>query len=244
MPVRTKAFLIHLGGSALLAAPLVYLVFGLWYPPPLNEAVGATRMLLVILLVHVVLGPLLTLLLYVPGKKGLHFDLVVIACLQLGALSYGLWAMASERPAWLVFNADRFDLVQASTIDSRHLDLAEPQYRSPPWSGPRWVGARPSSDWERRAAMMLEAAAGGADIPQHPELYLPLDEMTDAIRKRALPLDLLYRHDGPILVTETLRTWPAAAAWVPLMARSRAMTVLLDDQYKVVAVVALDPWEQ
>lgn len=244
MPVRVKAFLVHLGVSAVIAALSAFLVFGLWYPPPLSEAVGATRIFLLILVVDACLGPLLTLVLYVPGKKGLYFDLVMIACLQLGALSYGLWAMASERPAWLVFNADRFDLVQASAIDIRHLDLAAPQYRSPPWNGPRWVGAKPSEDRERRNAMMLEAAVGGAGIPQHPELYRPLDEMTDAIRARALPLELLHEYNGPILVTQTLRKWPAATAWVPLMARSRAMTVLLDDQYKVVAVVALDPWEQ
>ena len=243
MPVRVKAFLVHLGVSALIAGLAALLVFGLWYPPPLNDAVGATGIFALILLVDVSIGPLLTLILYVPGKKGLYFDLWMIALLQLGALSYGIWAVASERPAWLVFNADRFDLVQVSAIDTRHLDLADPAYRSPPWTGPRWVGAKPSEDREHRNTMMLEAAAGGSDIPQHPELYRPLEDMADALRARAQPLEKLYDFNGPLDIAPVLEKWPTATAWVPLMARSRAMTVLLDDQYKVVAVVALDPWE-
>ena len=243
MPVRFKAFLVHLCVSACIATFVATLVFGVWYPFPLNAAVGATGIFALILLVDACSGPLLTLILFVPGKKGLYFDLVMVACLQLSALSYGLWTVASERPAWLVFNADRFDLVQASAIDAQRLDQAAPQYRSTPWTGPRWVGAKPSEDRELRNAMMLEAAVGGADIPQHPELYRPLEEMTDAIRARALPLDRLHDYNDPIPVTEVLRKWPTAVAWVPLMARVRPMTVLLDEHYRVVAIVPLDPWE-
>lgn len=241
--MRIKAFLIHLGFSCIIAIVATILVFGIWYPPPLNDAVGATEIFVLILLVDATLGPLLTLILYVPGKRGLVFDLWMIAVLQVGALAYGLWAVASERPAWVVFNADRFDLVQASAIDTRYLDLADPLYRSPPWTGPRWVGAKPSEDRERRNAMMLEAAVGGSDIPHHPELYQPLENLTDTIRGRAFPLDRLYDFNRPLDVMAQLQKWPEATAWVPLMARARPMTVLLDQRYQVVAVVALNPWD-
>lgn len=51
-------------------------------------------------------------------------DLTVIAVLQLGALSYGLWTVAEGRPAWLVFAVDRFELVRVLDIDKRKLDAA------------------------------------------------------------------------------------------------------------------------
>ncbi len=38
------------------------LVFGVWYPAPLHQALGVTKIFLLLLLVDVVLGPLMTLL--------------------------------------------------------------------------------------------------------------------------------------------------------------------------------------
>ena len=121
MSIRLKAFFLHLSLSAVIALLALLLVFGLWYPAPLHTAVGVTHIFLLLLLIDVVLGPLLTLLVYKAGKKTLVFDLAVIAVLQLSALGYGLWTVAEGRPAWLVFNADRFDLVRVLDIDARKL---------------------------------------------------------------------------------------------------------------------------
>ncbi|MGH8085537.1 MAG: TfpX/TfpZ family type IV pilin accessory protein [Lysobacter sp.] len=242
MPARVKAFLWHLGASVLIALAVAAVVFMVWYPSPLDDALGVTGIFGVILLVDASLGPLLTLVVYKPGKKSLRFDLAVIFCLQLAALGYGLWTVAAQRPAWIVFNADRFDLVQASAIDTRAAGKAAPEYRGAPWTGPRWVGARPSGDRRIRNEMMIEAAIGGPDIPAHPELYRPLDDVAADIRARALPLDRLQRFNAPPAVAATLREWPAAAAWVPLKARARSMVVLLDEQQRRVAVVDLRPW--
>ncbi len=110
MPARIKAFLMHLAVSAVIALLAVLLVFQIWYPAPLHEALGVTDIFLLLPLVDVILGPLLTLLVFKLGKKTLIMDLAVIACLQLAALGYGLWTVAEGRPAWIVYNADRFDV--------------------------------------------------------------------------------------------------------------------------------------
>lgn len=243
LPPRIHAFLCHLAASLVVAAAIAILVFQVWYPHPLNKAVGVTHIFGLILLVDASLGPLLTLVVYKPGKKSLKFDLAVIVCLQLAALAYGVWAVASQRPAWLVYNIDRFDLVQASAIDHTDIEQAAPQYRQVPWTGPRWVGARPSADPEKRTAMLFAAAAGGADIPAHPELYRPLPELTGDIQARARPLEQLDAFNDPTSVAATLQQWPAATRWVPLMARARPMVVLLDGEHQVVAMVDLRPWE-
>ena len=44
--------------------------------------------------IDVILGPLLTLLVYKQGKKTLLFDLTVIVLLQISALGYGLWTIS------------------------------------------------------------------------------------------------------------------------------------------------------
>src|SRR5690606_7616795 len=119
MPARFKAFLLHLAASTLIALLALLLVFKLWYPAPLHEALGVTQIFLLLLLVDVVLGPLLTLLVYKTGKKSLVMDLALIAALQLAALGYGLWTVAEGRPAWVVYNAGRFDVVTVVDIDTR-----------------------------------------------------------------------------------------------------------------------------
>ena len=76
---RIKAFLIHLGISLVILFVLLYLLVFVWYPPPLFAADGGMQGLKIILGVDLVLGPLLTLMVYNPAKgwKRLKFDLWV-----------------------------------------------------------------------------------------------------------------------------------------------------------------------
>src|SRR5688572_23160036 len=100
---RYKASLTHFGIS-LAVAGLVYLaVRYLWYPGPLFEIAGGLELLLIIISVDVTLGPLITLIIFKPGKWGLKFDLTVIGILQVAALIYGLHAIAESRPVFITF---------------------------------------------------------------------------------------------------------------------------------------------
>lgn len=243
MPARLKAFLLHLTVSIFIALLAVLAVFRVWYPAPLHEALGVTHIFLLLLLIDVILGPLLTLLVFKTGKKTLIIDMAIIACLQLAALSYGLWTVAEGRPAWIVYNTDRFDVVTVVDIDSRQLDEARAQYRSASWSGPQWVGAVKPDDPERNNNILFEAIRGGSDIAQRPNLYRPLEEVAEAMPLYALPLAVLNDFNDPAKVNDVLYKWPDAAAWVPLMARAKPMVVLLgENKSNVIAIVELAPW--
>ena len=141
MSMRIKAFLIHGLVSISVALLVIGLVFFIWYPSPLAKAVGVTHIFLMMLVIDVILGPLLTLLVYKQGKKTLLFDLTVIVLLQISALGYGLWTISQGRPAWLVFNVDRFDNVRVNEIDNRNIAKAQQQYQNPSWFYPQWVAA-------------------------------------------------------------------------------------------------------
>lgn len=241
---RLRAGLIHLSISAVWGLIAVGVVFLLWYPHPLQTATGVTDVFLIVLGVDVIIGPLLTTLVYRPGKKSLRFDLSTIALLQMLAFGYGIWTVAQGRPAWLVYNADRFDLVQAYQIDQRKAGEASAEYRSASWLGPRWVSARLPDNPEERKAITLEAMFAGVDIAQRPELYRSLDEDAKAMRERAKPLEELIRYNSPSTVDEARQRWPEADAYLPMMARAHPVTVLLNKaSAKVVAIVDLNPWE-
>ncbi len=244
MPVRMKAFLLHLVGSAFVALLILILVFQFWYPAPLHEAVGVTRIFLLLLLVDVILGPLLTLLAFKVGKKTLVFDLSVILLLQVSALGYGLWTVAEGRPAWLVFNVDRFDLVRTLDIDERQLSETREEYRMAPWFGPEWVGAAKPVDIAQQNAILFESLMARIDIAQRPNLYRPLSDMGDDLRQKLRPLESLANYNDEQQLRTILNRWPNADAWLPLMASAKPMTVLLrKDTAEVIAIVELNPWD-
>lgn len=242
MSIRLKVFFLHLGLSGVIALLALWLVFKLWYPAPLHTAVGVTRIFLLLLLVDVILGPLLTLLVYKEAKKTLVFDLSVIVALQFSALGYGLWAVAEGRPAWLVFNADRFDLVRVLDIDTRKLDQARHDFRQPSWLGPLWVAAEPPSDSTTRNELIFESVQGGSDVPQRPDLYRPLADSNERVRERLSPLSELMKFNSVDDVQSTISQWPEADAWLPLMAGVPMVVLLRRETAEVVAVVHLRPW--
>ena len=243
MPIRVKAFLIHLFGSFVIALFAVLLVFLLWYPSPLYKALNVTAIFLLLLSVDVTLGPLLTLLVFKSGKKSLMFDMSVILVLQISALCYGIWTVAVGRPAWIVFNIDRFDVVQAVDLDTRRINEAEAQYQKPSWVGPQWVGAVRPGTSEERQTIMFEAAVYGSDIAQRPHFYRPIEQFSDQIASKAQPLDQLSRFNEASDIDRVLADWPTAKAWLPLKARAKSMVVLLGENHRdIVAIVDLNPW--
>ena len=240
---RQRAFFLHLLMSAVLAVAGLAVVFLLWYPKPLHEAVGVTSIFLLLLGVDVVLGPCLTWVVFKPGKKTLALDLTIIIAVQLLAFGYGIHTMAEGRPAWLVLNTDRFDLVRALDVDERKLDAARPEYRSSPWMGPRWVYAPMPESLDERNTLTLEAALAGVDIYNRPEFYRPLADGSEFLKNKALPLDALSRYNSEDEVKRVLAEYPSADAWLPLMSNVQPQVVLLQkEEGRVLAIVSLRPW--
>src|SRR5471032_481619 len=109
-----RAALLHRALSAAIAALVFLPIYFYWYPDVLFESAGGRDLFLLIVSVDVTIGPLITLIIFVPRKWGLMFDLVVIAILQSTALSYGVWVLFESRPVFVAYVVDRFELVRAN----------------------------------------------------------------------------------------------------------------------------------
>lgn len=243
MPIRIRAFLIHLAFSFALAAVAIALAFLVWYPGPLAKAVGMSDIFFMMLGIDVILGPLLTLIVYNPAKKSLRFDLAVIVAVQLAAFAYGLMAIAEARPAWYVFNKDRFDLAQATDLDTSRIALAKAEYRRVSWTGPQWVASVTPPDRAKATELLMESGGGGPDLPQRIDLYVPLADEKAAMLAKAHDVAELARYNAQAAVDALLKSYPKANAWLPLMARITPMTVLIDKtDGAIIAVVDLRPW--
>ena len=244
MSKRLKFFFSHLSISFLITLLVVGLVFFIWYPSPLATAVGVTHIFLMLLVIDVILGPLLGLLVYKEGKKTLKFDLSVIILIQIAALCYGVFSIEQGRPAWLVYNVDRFELVRKNELVDTNIQQAQPQFQKPSWFKPQYVAAEFAKDTQQRNDDMFAEVFSGISIAQRPERYVELTQAKNQIQQRALPLKELEQYNSKTHVEKTLAEYPKADAWLPLKANAEDMVVLVNKEYaSIIKIVDLRPWK-
>lgn len=243
MSNRLKFFISHLSISLMIALLVIGLVFFVWYSMPLATAVGVTHIFLMMLAIDVIIGPTLGLIVYKEGKKTLKIDLTIIILLQISALSYGMYSIAQGRPVWIVYYIDRFELVRNNEIIQDGIKQAEPQYQHPSWFKPQFVAVAFSKDNKTRSNDMFTEVLGGVSLAQKPERYVAFEQAKNQIQQRKQKLELLTQYNSTQDVSQILKKYPQAIAFVPLKASAQDMTVLLDHQGDVIKIVDLRPWK-
>ena len=173
---RLRASGVHLGASVVVAALAAWLVFGLWYPYPYREISGGRDLFLLVVAVDVVIGPLITLMVFDRRKPWgeLRRDLAVVAMLQVAALGYGTWTVAAARPVHLVFELDRFRVVHGVDVPQELLGREPPAVRALPWTGPTLIAVRPFRDATENLEVTM-AALGGVHIGARPDFWQAYD---------------------------------------------------------------------
>jgi hypothetical protein len=186
---RWGAFAAHLGLSILLLGSIAATAFLLWFPAGLHLAAKLDKLLAVMLGVDIVAGPLLTLLLYRPGKRGLKLDLAVVALLQVAFLSYGLHTLWRSRPLFLVGSQQAFALVFANELPddaaSKARAAGSPRFRGS--AGPWLVGVDLSSD-AARDEFLFAYLAGDVGPLRDPALFVPYAGLREQVLAKARPL--------------------------------------------------------
>lgn len=244
MSKRLKFFLSHLSISFLIALLVIGLVFFVWYPAPLAKAVGVTNIFLMMLAIDVIVGPILGWLVYQEGKKTLKFDLSVIILIQIAALCYGVFSIEQGRPAWLVYNVDRFELVRKNELVDTNIQQAQPQFQKPSWFKPQYVATEFAKDTQQRNDEMFAEVFSGISISQRPERYVELSQAKTQIQQRVLPLKELEQYNPKTDVEKTLAKYPKADAWLPLKANAVDMVVLVNkESASIIKIVDLRPWK-
>ena len=183
---------IHLLGSILIAAVAAILVFGLWYPFPYRELAGGRELFVLIVLVDIVLGPMLTLVLFAPSKipKELWRDLTIVVVLQLIGLGYGVWTVWQARPLFLVAEVDRFKVISRPVLQQGSIDALPQGLQPHSFSGPITTAIRDPKDATEKNTVLFESIQGGRDYGERPNFYIPY-EGAAALKslKRARPLE-------------------------------------------------------
>jgi len=244
MSKRLKFLLNHLAISFVVALVVIGIVFFIWYPAPLAQAVGVIYIFLMMLIIDVIIGPCLGFFVYKEGKKTLKMDLAIIILLQVSALCCGIYSISQGRPVWLAYNVDRFELVRKNEIINENIAQALPQYQYPTWFSPQYVGVEFAKDNKTRGNDLFMEVLGGISISQKPEHYVTLDKVKHQIQQHAQDLKLLAKYNNQQAIQKILVQYPKADSFVPLQASTIDMTVLINrENGEVVKIVDLRPWK-
>lgn len=245
---RWKAGALHLGVSLTVGVLVGALIFLLLYPQEFLRATGGKTLFALIVGVDVVVGPLLTLLVFDTRKASLKFDLSVIVALQLCAFCYGAYVTVQARPAYLVYSVDRFELVTAAELAYfESPEEAPPEYRSAPWAGPELVAAvLPSDPAERQRLLFISVT--GTDLQHFPKYYRPYDAERSHVLKQGQPLASLAARRSES--KDVIENWLARnhrgldqVRVLPLHARKGDLTAMVDaTSGAFLGALDVDPW--
>ncbi len=167
--------------------------------------------------------------------------------LQLTALTYGTYAIYSERPAYVVFAVDRYVALATKDVDFERV-------------GNGWVLVRPClvnrytplhrCPWDRpiRAFWRVSCFGGQPDLEQRPEFWLPLEIGKTAILGKARSLaDLMEQRPAAAeqlaRMAERVDMDPETALFVPMPGKKDDYAAIIDPvTARVIDAVAIDPW--
>lgn len=237
---------LHLGLSFLVAGLSAALVFGLWYPWPYRQLSGGWSLFTLIVSVDVVTGPLLTFAVFSSTKRRAELvrDLVVIGCLQLAALGYGVWTLWQARPVHMVFEVDRMRIISAADLEAGSLAQAREGMRALPLWGPTLIAVRRPDESE--FLQSFDAAMAGRDLSMLPQYWVPYGEAerAEALR-RARPFRefLARRAEAAELLAAALAESGLSAQdakVIPLLSRRESWIAILNQIGEPVAYAPVD----
>ena len=185
---RLKASVIHMLISAMVLLVFFSVVYFIWYPNPLHQLHSTLNVTQIVVAVDLVLGPLLTLVIFNIKKPRAELvrDVSLIVLVQIIALGWGMHITHKVRPAFVVFHLDamysvtRDDIQRSTSADESLL----PYF----WQKPEYVYIPPLQGEEVVQHVVNVIKKGESDIMYHTDRYLPFMENIDEMLARSLDI--------------------------------------------------------
>lgn len=184
---KIKASLTHLIISLFIVGLILSVAIFLWYPEPFLTISGLFGIILMMLAIDLVLGPLLTFIVFKPKKPSLKFDLTIIALFQLVALSYGTYTIYKAHPLYIAYAGDRFTPIDADEVTPEKARYEE--FKKSKLSQPTIVYVKKPSDPAELSKVTIEVLSGKADLDARPEYYEPINKNIENIFKNKFDLN-------------------------------------------------------
>ncbi len=232
-------FLISLGVFAVLA----YVVLFIWYPDFFYTIDGGWEGMRIIIGVDLIMGPLLTLIVFKAGKPGLKFDLTLIGLLQVSALLAGTYVVYSERPTFFVYYDRHFYSSSADTFTRYNVDPPDPRQfddRTPA----RVASVLPDNPIEE-ADFRRILYKDGLPAWVYQQTYQPLDEHMEQVVAASYDIANIQARDPEGRLTQWVADQGGTVddfAFVPIHSRYRdAFVGIRRSDFEIVGIVEVPP---
>ena len=197
LKTKLKATAVHLLMSAMVFVYLAYQIYYHWYPQPYFEIDGGWQGIRLIGAVDLVLGPLITFLIFDLRKprQDILFDLITILVIQFGALSYGIYVTYTQRPVAIVLIDD---FVVPATVEhyGGKLGSARELYKFSDERPPIIYAELPLN---KEALAKINQKKLDEKVLEHAqiELYRPLEELVSKLQQhQSLIQELLDQYEA------------------------------------------------
>lgn len=243
---RFQAFVIHLMISFVVVLTFLTVMKQFWYPDYFFETSAGWGVLRILIMVDLVLGPVITLIIFKAGKPGLKFDLGVIAALQVVALVYGGSIIFQNRPGYLVFAVDRFEVVAATSVDETA--IPDPGLRRAAGNPIPIIYAGLPDDKEESEKILFEVVSGGVDIEMRPELYKSFEENFDKVFMKSIDISMLIKGDAEAgkrirKFVSGLKAKLSDFLYYPVVGKNKDMLIVFARSGgRPVGVIDVNPW--
>lgn len=239
--------MIRFGLSAIALLCVYGVIRMFWYPGAYYEISGAAKQLWILVSIVIVVGPVLSTVIFRPGKKGLAMDIVILAAIELAALAAAMTLLYLRQPYFSVFAVDRFEAVSRQEVVDLELGIRLVGER--PAREPRLVYAKLPDDPERLGELIKETVLMGMpDIDRRPEFWLPYPSGIADVKAAAIPLASLAavgdgRYQAIAARLESSGIQEESVRFLPLRGRAGDATIIMDaDTGYPVTTVVVDPW--
>jgi len=242
---KIKAFSIHLVLSTLLISSFFLFAIYQWFPNSSLELSGIKDVLFIIIGADLVLGPVLTFMVFNPAKKSLKFDLVAIIILQLSMFIYGAYTVYIAHPVYITFTIDRFTLVSAR--DAKPDNAKFEEYKIPKYSKAVYAYVESPKTPEERNKLLFSSIKGGLDLDAFSEYYLPFnDNIKNIISKGWLVDNIFTTNEQKEELSKFLKDNninQENIIFLPAQGKAKFMTFVVDKKTaKPIKVFDIDPW--
>lgn len=232
---KLKASLIHAAFTFCIIAIVGACIFYLWYPPPFATIMGGLKLFGLISGVEIILGPLVSFIIYNSSKpkRELLLDYALVLVVQISVLAYGVFTTYQARPLYMIFVKDRFELVTVSDFNEKEIKKSRSDIDEIPVVGefpPKLLGVIKISDPALREKVLFTSVFDGKDIHQMPQFFTQYNPAEVLDRSQPVPvlLNKLSEKGNPEKADELAEN--IDDRWVPIMTRFGVWTVILDGE--------------
>ena len=238
---KLMAFGVHILFSATIIGIFMAFVTQVWFPGMLFKLEDVWEGLRILVPVDAILGPLLTLVLFVPGKKGLVGDLAIIALLQISALVYGAYTIYDQRPEVIVFAGDRFEVLPSSIFEKDKLNSEYFEKETLPY--PMVTYALPAQNKEE----MTDFVLNNVQYQRMAERFRPINNYREVVSAKSLNIDYFEGDDqeSSKLIEKLKADFNSETQGLYILqgTTTQGIVVILDNEdFRIQGYSEIDPW--